>query len=179
MSTLQNIRNWVFYGSIGATILILSLLITLFLYDRRQEMGIYLALGEKKNKIIFQILLEIMVIAFIGITLAVFTGHLISSHLSQNMLENELLVQLGERGRTSDNGAELTILDRLGISTNMMSAEELMASFEISLDTRTVGLFYMVGLGVIALSTIIPVTYVLTLSPQQALIGDYKKKNVK
>jgi len=96
--TLQEIANWILFASIGATLLILSLLIMLFLRDRCYEMGVYLALGEKKAKVVWQILLEVVVIAFTGTTLAIFAGNIISDVVSRQILNAQLLEQFAERG---------------------------------------------------------------------------------
>lgn len=62
MEMMRNIADWILYLSIGAAMLVLSLLIILFLHDRRFEIGVYLALGEKKGKVISQILTEVTII---------------------------------------------------------------------------------------------------------------------
>ena len=86
METLSWIADIVLIGAIVATILVLSLLITLFLRDRRHEIGIYMALGERKLKIISQILIEVFVVSVFGITAALFIGNAMSSQISQSML---------------------------------------------------------------------------------------------
>jgi len=171
METLQEIANWVLYASIGATLLILSLLITLFLRDRRYEIGIYLALGEKKGKIVFQILLEVMATALVGITLAVFTGSMISNVMSRSMLENELIAQ--QENQTDmiwfDPGA--IAFQDIGIPRRNMTPEQMLEAFDVSLSIETVGIFYLIGLGAVTLSTMIPVIYVVKLKPKEVLTG--------
>ncbi|MCL1990347.1 MAG: ABC transporter permease [Defluviitaleaceae bacterium] len=169
MATMQTIANWILYVSIGATLLILSLLITLFLRDRRYEMGVYLALGEKKGKIITQILMEVLVTSFVAITLSVFVGSLISGRVSHNMLMNELTAEVNND--PWDNWRhEWTIFDEIGIPTTSMSADEMMAQFDVSLGIQTIGLFYVIGLGAVILSTLAPVIYVVTLNPKKVLM---------
>ena len=170
MDTMQTIANWILYVSIGATLLILSLLITLFLRDRRYEMGVYLALGERKGKIVAQILLEVVVTAFVGITLAVFAGNFISSTISENMLRNALV----EETNQDDSWGwgmmpEWTVFDEIGIPTSM-SVDEMVDAFQVTLSAETIGLFYLIGLGAVVLSTIIPVIYVVTLNPKKVLM---------
>jgi len=169
METMQTIANWILYVSIGATLLILSLLITLFLRDRRHEMGVYLALGEKKGKIISQILIEVIVTSFVAITLSVFVGTLISSAVSRNMLMNELTA---EQNNDPWGGGhwEWNVFDDIGIPTNDMSVDEMMAAFDISLSPQTIGLFYVIGLGAVILSTLAPVIYIVTLNPKKVLL---------
>ena len=165
METMQTIANWILYVSIGATLLILSLLITLFLRDRRYEMGVYLALGEKKGKIVTQILMEVLVTSFVAITLSVFVGNIISSTVSRNMLMNELMAETND-----DHIHRWGIFEQIGIPTNNLSVDEMMEQFDVSLTAPTIGLFYVIGLGAVVLSTIAPVMYVVTLNPKKVLM---------
>jgi len=168
--TLQNISNWILYGSVYATVLILSLIITLFLHDRRAEIGIYLALGEKKIRIVVQILMEVIVIAFVGISLAVFTGHQISGVISQNMIQSEMADQLEERPRPWDDVVIMTGFDWLAIPPTLLSADQMMVEFDVSLNVAGVISFYMIGLGTVMLSAVIPVVYVVRLKPKKVLL---------
>jgi len=171
METMQGIASWVLWVALGATLLILSLLITLFLRDRRYEMGVYSALGERKTKVISQILLEVVATAFIGITLAVFTGSIISETMSRSMLRNHLVAQQ----EANDSNMFMVSLDgnnleRMGFS-NDMTTDEMLEAFEITLNIQTVGMFYAIGLGAVVLSTIVPVLYIVTLNPKKVLMG--------
>jgi len=167
MQTLQTVANWVLYVSIGATLLILSLLITLFLRDRRHEMGVYLALGEKKGKIITQILIEVLVTSVVAITFSIFAGTIISDTVSSNMLRNELMAAADEDPWMN---WEWSIFDQIGIPSNDMSVDEMMAAFDISLSVQTISLFYVIGLSAVVLSTLVPVIYVVTLNPKKVLL---------
>ena len=48
----------------------------------------YLSLGERKTKIIGQVLCEVLTISLVAITLALFTGYLICGILSNSIIEN-------------------------------------------------------------------------------------------
>jgi len=168
MSSLQDIAHWVLIVSVGATLLILSLLITLFLKDRRYEMGVYLALGEKKIKIIIQIVTEVTLIAVIAITLALFIGHIASSMLSTNMVREQLMTPTN----AWDSGhweTGLNAIESLGLDTTL-SVEEMMEAFDVTLNIETVGLFYAIGLGAVILSTLAPVLYIVALKPKKVLL---------
>jgi len=168
--TMRGISNGILRISTGATVLILTLIILLFLRDRHHEVGIYLALGEGRKKIILQILTEVIVIAFIGITAAIFIGNVISGMMSREMLRTELAQQpsqvttavLGSWGQNDTLfhmgfGAELTV-------------EETLEIFEISLSTESILIFYVVGLGTTLVATVIPILYVVRLNPKKILM---------
>jgi len=170
METMQSIANWILYVSIGATLLILSLLITLFLRDRRYEMGVYLALGEKKGKIITQILMEVVVTSFVAISFSVLVGNIISGAVSQNMLRNQLIAEANADDDSWGGGWSWDIFEQIGIPSTDMSIDEMMDQFDVSISLQTIGLFYAVGLGAVVLSTIVPVLYVVTLNPKKVLM---------
>ena len=173
METLQQIADWVLWIAVGVTLFILSLLITLFLRDRRYEMGIYLALGEKRVKIISQILIEVVAVAFVGITLALFAGNIISSGMSQSMLRNALVeesnVQFGGGSFVSFHIDGSSSLEGMGFSFEM-TPDEMMEAFDISLNAQVILIIYGIGLVAVVTSTLIPAVYVIRLSPRKVLL---------
>jgi len=177
MSTLLEIADWILWVAIGATFLILSLLLTLFLRDRRYEMGIYLALGEKKGKIISQILLEVLAISVVGISIAVFAGTAISSNLSRMMLQNALTAETNpvSAGGGGESGmffvvSGSTSLDALGFGGEALTADEMIEAFDLSLDGQIVLIFYTIGLMAVVVSTLVPIAYITKLSPKKILM---------
>jgi len=171
MAVMQNIANWILYVACGAMLLVLNLLISLFLRDRQHEIGIYLALGEKKVKIISQVLIEIVTTSLVGITLAVFTGNFVSGIISQNLLENEL-VALYQQAQADDTfgGGAWGGFEQIGITTTTMTPEAMLEAFDVSLSLPTIGLLYVACLGVAILSTIMPMLYIVRLSPKEVLL---------
>jgi len=166
METLNSIADGVLLAATGATVLILSLLITLFLKDRRHEIGIYLALGEKKTKIILQILFEVVTTAFIGITFSIFVGNAISANISREMIRTEL-AQPVEQDPWRNPWIEG--LEDLGFGRNL-SPEEMLNAFDTSLNANAIVLLYVVGLGTVVISTLIPIVYVAKLNPKKVLL---------
>jgi len=177
MLTLLEIADWILWMSIGATFLILSLLLTLFLRDRRYEIGIYSALGERKSKIVAQILFEVLAISLVGISFAVFVGTTISSNLSQMMLQNAIIAE-NEPSRVGGGGdsgmffmvSGSTSLDALGFGQDTLTVDEMIEAFDLSLAPQSVLIFYGIGLMAVGVSTLIPVIYVIKLNPKKLLM---------
>ena len=168
METMLWIADIVLIVAIIATVLILSLIITLFLRDRRYEMGIYLALGEKKSKIISQIMLEVVATSMIGITLAVFAGNIASTQISQTMLRSHLVAQVEpETMMMSFDGTRN--LETLGFLVEM-SPDEMMESFDVDINLQTMGMLYGIGVTTIIVSTLLPVMYITRLNPKKILM---------
>jgi len=174
MEFMREIADWILYGSIIATLIVLTLLILLFLRDRREEIGTYLALGEKKLKVISQILLETAIISLVSITLALVVGNLVSREVSQTLLENEVVYRFEENQALYAQSPWLApsegAFGLLGISLTPLTPEEMMDSFDMSLSAETIGIFYAIGLGTVMLSTTFPILYVSKLKPKKILM---------
>jgi len=171
LNNLEQLMDWIVIGTVGALICILSLLIILGLIDRKDEMGIYLALGEKKFKIILQLVIEILSIFLLATTMSLFIGHLISNTLSERLLHNELTnlayheesrrIVIESQGTAFISGA---ILERIP-----MDAFENM--FTISLTPGIIAIFYGIGIATVIFSTLLPIIYILKINPKKILMS--------
>jgi len=168
VGSISNLMHRAQWFSIGASIVILSLLITLYLKDRRQELGIYLALGEKKLKIILQLLTEVFIVAAVSFSISILIANTITPHISQNMLRNELSQERSASAVYWEPGSALEIR---GFSHDI-TIDEAMESFSVSLDARMVVIYLIGGFVTIGLSTIVPILFVLELSPKEILTTD-------
>jgi putative ABC transport system permease protein len=166
MSSIAMIILWV---GIGASLLILSLLITLFLRDRRHEIGIYLSLGERKLKIAGQVLSEVILISIVAITLSLFSGNIISGFLSNHMIENQVIAR--QQAEADDPGffREYNVLEAMGYNTDV-TLEELANRYSVTLGADIALIFYAAGILTVLVSTLIPIFYVLRLNPKKILM---------
>ena len=171
MNMLNEIADQILVGVALASVLILSLLITLFLKDRRHELGIYLALGEKKAKIVMQTLFEVVAISLIGITLAIFAGNLIAGRLSQEMVLTELTAEVPSLPDRWGSGREHWDmgLAELGFAPEL-TPDELISAFDATLTGNTIILIYGAGIATVMISTLIPVIYIVKLNPKKVLL---------
>jgi len=165
MEMMREIINGLLVGVIIASLTILSLLILLFVIDRRQEIGIYLALGERKRDVFSQVLTEMVVACAIAVTLALFVGNILGGEISHTMIEQDLIAQIEDPDMTFSRGQ----LYGLGFQTEM-TPEEMLSAYEVRLDITTVALFYGVMMAVVSLSTLISVLYMTRLNPKKILM---------
>jgi len=167
MDTMRNIADYILYAAVVATIVVLTLTITLLLRDRRHEIGIYMALGEKKGKVIFQFLTEIIIVAAVAIIIALFIGNGISAAISRNLLEQNLIDNAEQSSMVYGDGElpwELILFNQ-----GEISIEETLEMYDTSLDSGLVFTFIGIGAVVILLSTVIPIAYVVKLEPKKVL----------
>lgn len=165
MEMINLIASIVLYASIGITVLILSLLVTLFLHDRRHEIGIYIAMGERKIRVMLQMLCEVVSVSLVAMTLALIIGNFLSRDFSK-----DILVDQTEKAQyEEDRYGYSTSSDFIGIETDIDSGE-IANNYNVTLDFGTVLLFYAVGLGTIVISTAIPTMYISRLKPKEILM---------
>ena len=165
LDSLNSLANVILIIAVSAAVLILSLLITLFIRERRREIGIYLALGEKRVSVVVQMVAEVLVIALIAISLSLFAGNLLSANISETMLRNDLTAAQNVNEGMGWGGT----LDRLGLRADL-AVEEVMVGYSVSLDLPTVAIFFAIGIGVVIISTIIPMLYILRLNPRKIMM---------
>ena len=148
----------------GAMVIVLTLLILLYLRERKHELGIYMALGERKIKVVCQIVLEVFVVSVIGLMLALIIANMVAGNISGFMIEAELLA-IPERCVFHWPSR----LEMIGFGQEM-TADDMLEHFNVSMDIRTIFLFFVVSIGAIIASTVIPVAYVLELNPKEILM---------
>jgi len=168
MDTVRGIADLILVATAGATIIILTLIITLLLRDRRQEIGIYMALGEKKIKVITQFLTEITIVSTVAITIALFAGNGISAVISRNLLEQNLI----ENAQQNDNrfGGATIPWELALFNPGELSIEEILAMYDTSLELEVTVTFISIGIVVVFLSTVIPIAYIVKLQPKKILM---------
>ena len=158
---IADATQWV---TVIVAIVVLTLIITLFLRDRRHEIGIYMALGDKKGRVMVQILIEIGIIAIVGIALALFIGNLLSDSISRQMLR-----QQWEMVETVGQGPfipwELAL-----VNPGAMGVQEMLDLYHVALDISTVITFLSVASVVILTATLIPIWYIVKLEPKEILM---------
>ena len=131
----------------------------LFCKERKNEMGIYLALGEKKINIALQLLIETLIVSIIAITLSIFTGNILAKNVSNKMLQNQIVEQ-NNKIENQNNYNSYDLIDE----------DEIMDNYTVTLGINTILMIYIISIISISLSTILPIYYTLKLNPRKILM---------
>ena len=166
MTTMREIADALAISTSIATIMTLGLLILICIKERKLEMGVYLALGERKGKIIGQILVEILVVSIFSISLALILGHFLASEISNTMIRTDLIRQ-SEMDRITFVLADTP--EALGFR-HEITHEEMLELYDTSLSLIMVLIFYGTTFAIISISIIPPVYYLVKLQPKSVLI---------
>ncbi|MGG4267317.1 ABC transporter permease [Peribacillus simplex] len=143
----------------GATIL--GLIIMLSIKERRKEMGILLSIGEKKWKLVGQLLVEVLCITVLAFGLSLTTGEKVSQKIGDNLLSSEIA---NNDDKPEDPVAKL--------SGNLAPEVDPVDNIDVSISTEDLGKVAGVGLGIAILATILPALSILRLNPKQILLKD-------
>lgn len=157
VESMSKLAKYVLIAAVIATVLITGLVVLLFLRDRKHELGIYLSLGERRGRVVGQILIEVMVVAFIGITLSLFSGNLLAGQVSDAMMKADTNESFDDMMYFNEFQTDLT-------------TEDVLDSYEVSLNSTYILVFYGIGLLTILISTIIPLVYIVRLNPKKILM---------
>lgn len=158
---MEKMAKMVIIIAVSATILIIALVVILFLRDRKHELGIYLSLGERRGRVMGQILLEVFVIAFIAISLSVFTGSIIAKQTSEKMLKTST------ENTVNEDYGYYSVIDRY---QKPLSMEDIVDVYAVKLTPTYIVMFYLVGLGTVLISSIVPLIYILRLNPKKIMM---------
>jgi len=161
--SMRTLSTIVLYVAIFATILILTLLIILFLRDRKHEFGIYLSLGERRKNLISQVVLEVVAVAFIAISASLISGNFVARSISDMLITN----QLSEQSHT--NSYYNNPFEYNGYGTSI-SETEIIESYDVGFDFIYIVLIYGIGLGTTIIATVGPMVYILRLNPKKILL---------
>ncbi len=101
MKKLGTISKYVVIIAVVATIMIITLVVLLFLRDRKHELGIYLSLGEGRGKIIGQIVIELLVISAFALVLSLVSGKFLGGMVSDSLLQTDWLSNASDMGGMS------------------------------------------------------------------------------
>lgn len=158
IESMSKLAKYVLLVAVIATVLITGLVVLLFLRDRKHELGIYLSLGERRSRVVGQILIEVMVVAFIGITISLFSGNILAGQVSDTIMKAD-----------DNNMSNDDVYYYSELQTNV-TAEDVIDSYEVNLNANYILSFYIIGLLTILISTVIPLLYIVRLNPKKILM---------
>jgi len=155
----------VYLVSIAGSI-ILGLIIMLTIKERRKELGILLAIGEKKRKLIGQLLVEVLCIAVLAFGISIITGKTVSQKMGDSLLQQEVIAAEDQQQESNT----------LGFSFGMMNKQEKDAepidNIDVSISSQDVLNLGGLGLLIAILSTLLPALSILRLNPKEILLKD-------
>ncbi|MBR5794674.1 MAG: ABC transporter permease [Erysipelotrichaceae bacterium] len=167
IENLDTIAKVIFLIAIVATIVILGLVIVFFISDRKKEMGIYLSVGEKKKHIVYQLLVEIVLISTVAISCASLTGLFLGDKLSNYMLEVQRYVQREQEiGIPNLKPTYKPVRNGISIQTR----DDIIDNYEVKPNMEYFLTIFVVGELSVIISTVLPMMYLSSLKPKEIML---------
>ncbi|MEG0293697.1 ABC transporter permease [Enterococcus sp.] len=161
MKKLGQISGYVVMIAVAAALLIISLIVLLFLRDRKHELGIYLSIGETRGKIIGQILVELLLISAIALLLSLVTGNLLADGISRSLFQMDWF--------TNPEQYSVRYYDGL-MGNSHVSSDQVQEAYQVNFSLGYIVTYFLTGLGTVLLSAIVPLLYILRLNPKKIMM---------
>jgi putative ABC transport system permease protein len=148
-------------------IVIISLITALTLKMREYELGVLLAMGVPRNKVVMQLFAELLLITVIGFTLASVSGSLISTKIGNVVLEYQVTnsaLDIKEGGQYWSPAQEYF--------TNI-TQEDMLSQYKVAVSPLLIVQIYGLGLIVVLISTIIPGLMIMRYEPKRIMTNTY------
>ncbi|EOP91892.1 hypothetical protein IGM_01952 [Bacillus cereus HuB4-4] len=146
--------------------IILGLIIMLSIKGRRKEMGILLSIGEKKWKLMAQLVVEVVCVAVLAFGLSVTTGSKVSQLIGDNLLSSEIATASEEKDKSQTTTVRM-------IGGKMQDEKQNpIDKIDVSVTGKDLGKMGGIGLIIAILATILPALSILRLNPKQILLKD-------
>ncbi|SHH85130.1 ABC transporter permease [Clostridium grantii] len=171
ISIIAKILIWVVFIAGAAIILAI---VTIFVRDRKFEIGLLLSSGEGKGKIISQFIFEMLVIAIVAFGISVGTSNLASKSVSTWIVEEQLTSDTGLASSTST--ASNSIMNRgpgsSRSSTSVygdVSMDTVADEFDVSISVAVMGNLLVVSMVLVLIGSTIPLTVIMSYNPKRIL----------
>lgn len=161
-------NNLVYLVSIAGAI-ILGLIVMMSIRERKYEMGVLLALGEKRWKLVGQFITEILVVAVLALGIATMSGNLVANQIGDQLLNQEL--SSTEQANTPES---FRGRGGMGFSPGMGAQQvqqeaETIETLDVQVTTNDLSILALIGILIAILSTLLPSISVLRLQPKTIL----------
>lgn len=175
ISLITSILIWVVF--IAGTAIILAL-VTIFVRDRKFEIGLLLASGEGRMKIVSQFVLEMLVIALFAFAVSAFTSSLTAQGVSNWIVDNQLLSQ---SSLISDTSTGIDMPNMMGSRNFMQNSVSLYGAvdmqdvadkFDVSVNTKVIGQLMLASIALVFIGSSIPLIVIMGYKPKRILQDD-------
>jgi putative ABC transport system permease protein len=132
--------------------------------ERKFEMGVLLALGEKKWKLISQLIVEILVVVLVALGISAAGGNLVASQVGDQLLTQQLESEVTSETPESFRGP--TMRGGMGIAGQTVQEVEPVDELLIEITSEDIGMLAIISFLIAIISTVLPSLSLLRLQPK-------------
>lgn len=170
LDTLNLYASFIIWLVVINAIVIITLVTALTLKTREYEIGVLLSVGATKLKVIAQFFIELAIVAILGFTLAIGSGSLIARKVGNSVLEYQIA-----SSEVDKNPDDYWYDDRYNIWDDNyatdISLDDLVAEYDVSVSPVIIAEIYVLGLGIVMISILIPSLMIMRYNPKRILMS--------
>ncbi|WP_432681197.1 ABC transporter permease [Bacillus velezensis] len=159
-------KNVVYLVSIAGAV-ILGLIVMMSIRERKYEMGVLMAIGEKRWKLIGQFLTEILVVAVIAIGIASVTGSLVANQLGNQLLSQQVSSADDSKQTSGWGGGEMPRGG--GLFGQHSSGADVISTMQVNVSPNDLLILGGIGVAIAVIATLLPSVSVMRLHPKTIL----------
>ncbi|TWT01950.1 ABC transporter permease [Planomicrobium sp. CPCC 101079] len=162
-------KNIVYLVTIAGAI-ILGLIVMLSIRERKYEMGVLLALGERKTKLISQFVVEIVIVAVLALGISAVAGNAVANQFGEQLLSQEVAQSAESAVNPQSFGGGPGGM-RGGMPGAQSAEQSVEAIDELAVDVSAQDLGWLAGIGLLiaVLSALLPSLSILRMQPKNIL----------
>lgn len=176
LSFITSILIWIVFVA-GAAIIVT--LVTIFVRDRKFEIGLLLSSGEGRLKIVSQFVLEMLVIVVLAFLLSTASSSLISKGVSSWIADNQLLSTSSLIGSTAAMALDTEtspFRDFRQSSVSLYGAINMQSvadEFNVSVDGLVVSELMLTSVLLILIGSAVPLSIIMGFKPRRIMQDDH------
>lgn len=170
LDTLSLYANFIVWLVVINAVVIITLVTALTLKTREYEIGVLLSIGASKFKIIAQFFVELAIVAVLGFTLSIVSGSLIANKVGATVLDFQISVSDVNNGNDDYYYNDYESIWNTDYTTDV-TLEDLIAEYDVSISPVIIGEIYVVGLGIVLVSILIPSMMIMRFNPKRILMN--------
>lgn len=173
LDTLSLFANIIVWIVVVNAIVIITLITALTLKNREYEIGVMLSIGVTKAKIVMQFFVELVIVAVLGFTLAVLSGSLIAGQVGEMVMSYQVATENQYVDGETDDEHFVYYGNDLW-NTNYftdITQEEIIKQYKVEISPLIIAEIYILGLGVVFLSILIPSAMIMRFNPKKILMS--------
>ena len=160
-------NNIVYLVSIAGAI-ILGLIVMMSIRERKYEMGVLLAIGERRWKLAGQFIVEILLVAAVSLGIATVSGNEVAKQVSDQLLKQELEAAEQTTAPESFRGRGMGFGGG-NMPGSQIEQAETIEEIDVSVTGDDLTLLTMIGMLIAIVSALLPSLTVLRLQPKAIL----------
>lgn len=150
--------------------LILALLIIMQVRARKYEMGVLLAIGEKRSKLIGQFFVELLIVALLAFAVSAAGSHYLAQAAGNKLLDNQNSSEKTTQPTNQQNGRPSGGFGGFGGQpTNTNTKQTAITALNVHISLADLVKMGLIGIGITFFAVAVPAIFVVRLNPKEIL----------